>query len=152
MSENKGIPLYLDPMPTVYLTRKEHFNAAHRLWNPSWSEEKNYEVFGNCASKNYHGHNYDLYVTVRGSTNPETGFLVNLRDLSDLIKNEVVEAIDHKNLNVDVAMMEGKLTSTENLAIAIWKELEEKVRSIGAELYQVQLYETEKNQVTYYGE
>jgi 6-pyruvoyltetrahydropterin/6-carboxytetrahydropterin synthase len=139
-------------MPTVHLTRKEHFNAAHRLWNSEWSEEKNFEVFGNCASPNYHGHNYDLYVTVRGSTNPETGFLVNVRDLGKLVKEEVVEEIDHKNLNVDVPMMEGRLTSTENLAIAIWESLEEKVRSIGAELYKVQIYETEKNQVTYYGE
>lgn len=139
-------------MPTVHLTRKEHFNAAHRLWNSNWSEEKNFEVFGNCASPNYHGHNYDLYVTVRGSTNPETGFLVNVRDLGKLIKEEVVEEIDHRNLNVDVPMMEGRLTSTENLAIAIWERLEEKVRSIGGELYKVRIFETEKNQVTYFGE
>jgi 6-pyruvoyltetrahydropterin/6-carboxytetrahydropterin synthase len=139
-------------MRTVYLTRKEHFNAAHRLWNPDWSEKKNFEVFGDCANPNYHGHNYDLYVTVRGTPNPETGFLVNVRELGKLIKEEIVEAIDHKNLNVDVEMMEGKLSSTENLAIAIWDELEEKVRNLGPELYKVQLYETEKNQVTYYGE
>lgn len=139
-------------MRKVYLTRKEHFNAAHRLWNPDWSEEKNFEVFGECASPNYHGHNYDLYVTVRGTPNPETGFLVNVKELGKLIKEEIVEEIDHKNLNVNVPMMEGKLTSTENLAIAIWDELEKKVRKLGPELHKVQLYETEKNQVTYYGE
>ncbi len=139
-------------MRTVYLTRKEHFNAAHKLWNPDWSEEKNFEIFGECANPNYHGHNYDLYVTVRGAPNPETGFLVNVKELGKLIREEVVEELDHKNLNVNVPMMEGKLTSTENLAIAIWDELEEKVRKLGPELHRVQLYETEKNQVTYYGE
>lgn len=139
-------------MRTVYLTRKEHFNAAHRLWNPNWSDEKNFEIFGECANPNYHGHNYDLYVTVRGAPNPETGFLVNVRELENLVQEEIVEAIDHKNLNVNVPMMEGKLTSTENLAIAIWDQLEEKVRNLGPELHQVQLYETEKNQVTYCGE
>ncbi|MFB6257249.1 MAG: 6-pyruvoyl tetrahydropterin synthase family protein [Flavobacteriales bacterium] len=139
-------------MRTVYLTRKEHFNAAHRLWNTDWSEEKNFEIFAECASPNYHGHNYDLYVTIRGVANPETGFLVNVKELGALIKEEVVEKIDHKNLNVDVEMMKGMQTTTENLAIAIWEHLEDQVREMGAELYKVQLYETEKNQVTYYGE
>ncbi len=139
-------------MAKIHLTRKEHFNAAHRLWNPEWSEEKNYEVFAECASPNYHGHNYDLYVTLRGEPNPETGFLVNVKDLGKLIKEEVIEELDHKNLNVDVEMMKGKQTTTENLAIAIWERLETHVREMGAELYKVQLYETEKNQVTYYGE
>lgn len=139
-------------MATVYLTRKEHFNAAHRLWNPDWDEAKNFEVFGECASPNYHGHNYDLYVTVQGTPNPETGFLVNLKELSKLLQDEIVEEIDHRNLSVDVPLMKGRMSSTENLAIAIWERLEPKVRAMGPELYKVQLYETNKNQVSYFGE
>ena len=87
----------------IYITRKEHFNAAHKLFNPAWSEEQNNATFGKCANKNWHGHNYDLYVTVKGEINPDTGFVVNLKDLSTLIRIDVTEVLDHKNLNMDVS-------------------------------------------------
>src|SRR5436853_1478817 len=99
----------------VYLTRIEHFNAAHRLYNPGWSREKNDEVFGKCANDNWHGHNYELYVTVKGEPDPETGFLYDVKKLSLVIKEHVIEKIDHKNLNVDVDFMKGKMCSSENL-------------------------------------
>ncbi len=138
-------------MAEVFITRKEHFNAAHKLWNANWSAEKNHEVFGKCANPNWHGHNFDLYVTVKGEPNPETGFVVNIKDLQKLLREAVVEPIDHKNLNVDVPFMEGKITSIENLALSIWEILAPTVKKMGAELYCVKLYETEKNAVAYYG-
>ena len=92
----------------VYLTRQEHFNAAHKLYNPAWSREKNEEVFGKCANENWHGHNYDLYVTVKGTPDPNTGFLFDVKQLSTIIRQEVTEKLDHKNLNLDVAFMRGK--------------------------------------------
>ena len=106
----------------IYLTRKERFNAAHKLFNPNWSEEKNEEVFGKCANKNWHGHNFDLYVTVKGEVDPDTGFVVNLKELSRIINLLVIDKLDHKNLNLDVDFMEGKLASTENLAMEIWNQ------------------------------
>ena len=86
----------------IYITRKEHFNAAHKLFNPAWSEEQNNATFGKCANKNWHGHNYELFVTVKGEINPDTGFVVNLKDLSTVIRTDVTEILDHKNLNLDV--------------------------------------------------
>ncbi|MDX2001285.1 MAG: 6-carboxytetrahydropterin synthase [Chitinophagales bacterium] len=134
----------------VYLTRKEHFNAAHQLYNPDWSIERNNEVFGKCANKNWHGHNYDLFVTIKGTPHPDTGFIMNVKDLSTIIKREIVDALDHKNLNVDVPFMQGKFTSTENLAIAIWERLVPHIT--GGKLYCVKLYETENIYVEYFGE
>ena len=136
----------------VYLTRKEHFNAAHKLANPNWSDEKNLEVFGKCANKNWHGHNYELYVTVKGTPNPDTGFIINLKDLSVLIKNEVCLKLDHKNLNVDVPFLTNILPSTENVAIAIWKILDHQISELGAKLHCIKLYETSNNYVEYFGE
>ncbi len=136
----------------VYLTRKEHFNAAHKLANPNWSDEKNLEVFGKCANKNWHGHNYELFVTVKGTPNPDTGFIINLKDLSVLIKNEVCLKLDHKNLNVDVPFLATILPSTENVAIAIWKILDKRIADLGAKLHCVKLYETANNYVEYFGE
>src|SRR3984885_11887887 len=107
----------------VYLTRAEHFNAAHKLWNKEWSPEKNKEVFGKCANENWHGHNYELHITVKGEPDAETGFIFNAKTLGDLIKDVVVEKVDHRNLNIDVDFMKGKLTSAENVAIGIWNEL-----------------------------
>ncbi len=135
----------------IYITRKEHFNAAHKLYNPTWSEEKNNTVFGKCANKNWHGHNYDLFVTVKGKINPETGFVVNLKDLSTLIRVDVTEVLDHKNLNMDVVGMD-IMPSTENVAIFIWNKLESKIAQMGAALHCIKLYETESNYVEYYGE
>jgi len=136
----------------VYLTRKEHFNAAHKLSNPNWSEEKNWEVFGKCSNKNWHGHNYELYVTVKGKPNPDTGFIINLKDLSVLIREEVCLKLDHKNLNVDVPFLNDILPSTENVAIKIWEILAPKIIEMGAQLHSIKLYETESNFVEYFGE
>jgi len=137
----------------IYLTRKEHFNAAHKLWRPDWSDEKNREVFGKCANANWHGHNFDLYVTVKGKPDAETGFIIDLKFLSKLIKEKVVEELDHKNLNMDVPFMLGKMASTENLAVEIWKILEPEINIFpNCKLYKIKLYETERNFVEYFGE
>lgn len=135
----------------IYITRKEQFNAAHRLYNPDWSDERNAEVFGKCSNPNWHGHNYTLFVTVKGDTNPETGFLVNLKALSALIKSKIIDKIDHKNLNLDVEFMKGKMVSTENIAIAIWHELVQPIKKLGPSLHCIKLYETENNFVEYFG-
>ncbi|MBS1486516.1 MAG: 6-carboxytetrahydropterin synthase [Bacteroidetes bacterium] len=138
----------------VYLSRKEHFNAAHKLYNPAWSKEKNVEVFGPCANENWHGHNFELIVTISGNPNPETGFVVDLKKLSRLIREEVVEKLDHKNLNLDVPFLQGKMASTEILAMEIWKILEPKISDITSfgKLYKIKLYETPRNFVEYLGE
>jgi 6-pyruvoyltetrahydropterin/6-carboxytetrahydropterin synthase len=134
----------------VYLTRQEHFNAAHKLYNPNWSNEQNNAVFGVCANENWHGHNYDLYVTVKGNPDPETGFVYDVKKLSQLIKSQVVDKLDHKNLNLDVEFMAGKLCSTENLAIAIWEQLAPHLPS-SVELFCIKLYETPRIYVEYFG-
>jgi len=139
-------------MANLYLTRKEHFNAAHKLYNPAWTEEKNLEVFGKCANSNWHGHNFDLYVTVFGEPNPDTGFIIDLKVLSELIYERVIQHLDHKNLNIDVPFMAGILASTENLAVGIWEQLANSVAQMGARLHCIKLYETERNFVEYYGE
>jgi 6-pyruvoyltetrahydropterin/6-carboxytetrahydropterin synthase len=138
----------------VYVSRKEHFNAAHKLYNPAWSKEKNEEVFGSCANANWHGHNFELIVTVKGKPDPDTGFVVDLKKLSVLIRKEVVDKVDHKNLNVDVDFMTDKLASTENLVIEFWKILSPKLSSITkyGVLHSIKLYETPRNYVEYFGE
>jgi 6-pyruvoyltetrahydropterin/6-carboxytetrahydropterin synthase len=108
----------------VYLTRLEHFNAAHKLYNPNWSKEKNEEVFGECANENWHGHNFDLYVTIKGEVKDDTGFLMDVKNLKAIIKECVIKKVDHKNLNLDVGFLNGKMCTTENIAIGIWKELQ----------------------------
>jgi 6-pyruvoyltetrahydropterin/6-carboxytetrahydropterin synthase len=138
-------------MNKVYITRRETFNAAHKLWQPNWSEEKNNEVFGRCANKNWHGHNFILYVTVSGTPDPESGFVMNLKDLSAIIKKEVTEKLDHKNLNLDVPFLDGIMTSTENVIIAIWQILEPIIAAYGAALAKLKLVETENNFVEYFG-
>lgn len=137
----------------VFVSRKEHFNAAHKLYNPNWSEEKNVEVFGPCANANWHGHNFELIVTVKGDPHPDTGFVVDLKQLSKLIRKEVIDKLDHKNLNMDVDFMQGKMASTENLIIEIWKILFDKLPEItdNAQLHSLKLYETPRNFVEYYG-
>ena len=135
----------------VYLTRLEHFNAAHKLCNPAWSREKNEEVFGVCANENWHGHNYELYVTVKGDPHSDTGFLFDVKKLSNIIKAQVIEKLDHKNLNVDVDFMEGQICSTENLAIAIWQQLKAHIPA-GVQLHCIKLYETPRIYVEYFGE
>lgn len=138
-------------MNTVYITRRERFNAAHKLWRETWSDAKNEEVFGRCSNKNWHGHNFDLYVTVKGKPNEDTGFIIDLKVLSVLIKKEVIDHLDHKNLNLDVPFLKGMMASTENVAIQIWKRLEEKIKLAGGELVKIKLVETENNYVEYFG-
>ena len=135
----------------VYLTRSEHFNAAHKLYNPSWSFEKNEAVFGKCANDNWHGHNYELLVTVKGSPNPDTGFVFDVKQLSEIIREHVIEKVDHRNLNMDVEFMQGKMCSTENLAIGIWKELIPHLPP-DVQLHCIRLYETPRIYVEYFGE
>jgi 6-pyruvoyltetrahydropterin/6-carboxytetrahydropterin synthase len=135
----------------VYLTRLEHFNAAHKLYNPNWSKEQNDAVFGICANENWHGHNFDLYVTIKGRVNEDTGFLFDVKKLSLIIKNHVIEQLDHKNLNLDVPFMSGKMCSTETLAKAIWQQLSPHLPE-GVVLHCVKLYETPRIYVEYFGE
>lgn len=138
----------------IYVSRKEHFNAAHKLYNPKWSPEKNEEVFGPCANANWHGHNFELIVTVKGTPDPDTGFVIDLKELGDLVKNEVIEKVDHKNLNLDVPFMKGKMASCEILVIEFWKILFDKIQTIApaATLHSLRLFETRKNFVEYFGE
>lgn len=133
----------------VFLTRKEHFNGAHCLYNEMWSEEKNKEVFGKCSNRNFHGHNFDVYVTVKGSPHPDTGFVMNAHVLSRIIKKEVVERLDHKNFNMDVPELFGIFPSSENVAIQIWKWILPHID--GCELHCVKLQETENIYVEYFG-
>lgn len=135
----------------VYLTRVEHFNAAHKLYNEDWSEEKNLEVFGKCANPNWHGHNYELFVTIKGNPHPETGFVFNAKTLGKLINNVIVDRVDHRNLNVDVDFMQGKFTSAENFAISIWNELKPHIEKEGAQLHCIKLQETPRIYVEYFG-
>ncbi|MFY0688899.1 MAG: 6-carboxytetrahydropterin synthase [Cyclobacteriaceae bacterium] len=138
----------------IYVTRKEHFNAAHKLYNPNWSQEKNQEVFGACANENWHGHNFKLEVTVKGKVDPETGFVVDLKQLGDLIKREVVDKVDHKNLDLDVPFLKGQLNSCENVIIKFWEILAPLVKDMTYDggLHKLELIETPKNSVAYYGE
>jgi 6-pyruvoyltetrahydropterin/6-carboxytetrahydropterin synthase len=135
----------------VYLTRVEHFNAAHRLYNEHWSEEQNLSVFGKCSNANWHGHNYELHVTIKGQPNPDTGFVFNAKTLGDLIKDVVVEKVDHRNLNLDVDFMKGVFTSAENFAMGIWDQLKPHIEKNGAQLHCVKLLETPRIYVEYFG-
>ncbi len=135
----------------IYLTRRERFNAAHRLFIEEWDDTKNFEVFGKCSNPNWHGHNYELFVTVKGNLNPKTGFVVNLKVLSKIIREHVIDKVDHKNLNLDVPFMQGKITSTENVAITFWEILEPFVNELNCELHCIKVAETENNYIEYYG-
>ena len=134
----------------VYITRTEHFNAAHKLFNPEWSREKNDEVFGKCANENWHGHNFELYVTVKGEPDPETGFVFDAKKLSMIIKEHVTEKLDHKNLNVEVDFMKGKMCSIENLVTGIWDQLVNHMPG-NVKLHAVKLYETPRIYAEYFG-
>lgn len=137
----------------VYLTRVERFNAAHKLWVAEWSAEKNIEVFGKCSNKNWHGHNYQLFVTVKGQPHPQTGFIMDAKKLGKLIKDVVTEKLDHSNLNLDVDFIPKHLQpTTENLVILIWQQLEQAIKEEGAQLHCVKLVETETIFAEYYGE
>jgi len=136
----------------IYITRRERFNAAHRLFRNDFNDEKNLEVFGKCSNPNWHGHNYELFVTVKGDINPQTGFLVNLTDLKHTIREKITNKLDHKNLNTEVDFLQGKFTSTEVLCVSIWEQLEEEVKNLGAQLHKIKVVETENNFVEYFGE
>ena len=135
----------------IYITRRERFNAAHRLFRPDFSDEKNMEVFGKCSNPNWHGHNYELFITVKGKINSETGFLINLKELSVVVNEYVIIKLDHKNINLEVDFMKGKIVSSENLAIAIWQQLEQPIVILGASLHCIKVEETENNFVEYFG-
>ena len=138
-------------MPVMDLTRREHFNAAHKLYNPDWSREQNDVVFGKCANENWHGHNFELFVTVKGSPSAETGFVVDAKLLSKIINTYVIELLDHQNLNMDVDFMKGKICSIENLVYGIWNQLLPNMPA-GVSLYKIQLVETPRIFVEYFGE
>ena len=135
----------------ILVTRKAHFNAAHKLWNPQWDQARNEEVFGKCANKHWHGHNFELWVTVAGEVDPDTGFVVDLKWLKKIIEDRVIEPLDHSNINLDVPFMHGRMASTENLAMAIWDQLWDTLQHPRYRLYSLQLFETPNNSVTYYG-
>ena len=134
-------------MPIVSVNRKEHFNAAHRLYNPEWSEEKNEAVFGKCNNPNWHGHNYEMIVTLTGEVDPETGYVYDMKKLSDLIKEKVLNRLDHKNLNLDVTEFKNLNPTAENIVKVIYDllrpEIEDKYEM------KITLYETERNFVEY---
>ena len=137
-------------MPTVYITRKAHFNAAHRLHNPNKSAEWNEATFGKCNNPNWYGHNYELEVTVAGEPDPDTGYVLDLGELKRIIDEKISTKCDHANLNVDVDFMRGILPSTENFVVAIWRELAGALPS--GHLHRVRLYETDRNMAEYCGE
>jgi 6-pyruvoyltetrahydropterin/6-carboxytetrahydropterin synthase len=134
----------------VSVFRKERFNAAHRLFNPKWDEQKNFEVFGKCSYPNYHGHNYDLIVEVKGETDPETGYVIDMKVLSTIVKAEVTERYDHRNLNLDLEEFKNLNPTAENIAVVIWNRLRSKLEA-KYEL-SIRLYETERNFVEYNGQ
>jgi len=145
-------PYLCGPMPIVHITRRERFSAAHKLSRPDWSPEKNYATFGKCSNPNWHGHNYVLWVTVAGEPDPETSFVTDLSVLSRIIKERVIDRLDHQNIDLDVDFMKGRYSSTENLAVAIWEQLEEPVKALGVTLRTIKVEETENNYVEYHGE
>ncbi len=136
----------------VYVTRKEEFCAAHKLWNEAWPPEKNIEVFGACANPHWHGHNYTLFVTVKGKVNKETGFVIDVKKLKEIIHEKIISQVDHKNLNTEVWFMRNKITTTENLCVAIWEVLEEELEKLGVHLHCIKICETDRNIFEYYGE
>lgn len=134
----------------ITVHRKAHFNAAHRLFRKDWDDERNREIFGKCSNPNYHGHNYELIVSVKGEPDPETGFVMDLKILKELIREEVEDAFDHKNLNVEVPEFKDLNPTAENIAVVIWNKLRKKIREDHD--LEVTLYETPRNFVTYKGE
>ena len=138
-------------MPLVKVTTELEFSAAHRLFNPDWTEERNQEVFGGCANPNWHGHNYELQVTVEGPVEQETGFVIDFRDLKSLVDSRVIQDLDHKNLDLDVPWMTGLISSAENLVVAIWSRLADGLPE-GVKLTKLTLWETPRSYVEYTGE
>jgi 6-pyruvoyltetrahydropterin/6-carboxytetrahydropterin synthase len=135
----------------IYLTRRERFCAAHRMFREEWSDEKNMEIFGKCSNPNWHGHNYILWVTIKGEPSPENGFVMNINLLKKVILDNIITKVDHRNINIDVDFMHGKIATTENLAIAVWNELKPAIEREGAILHCIKIEETENNFIEYYG-
>jgi 6-pyruvoyltetrahydropterin/6-carboxytetrahydropterin synthase len=135
----------------IYLTRRERFCAAHRMFRQEWSDEVNQEVFGKCSNPYWHGHNYILYVTVKGEPSSEHGFVMNINILKEIILEKVISKIDHKNINLEVDFMNGKIATTENMAVAIWNELKPSIEKAGAYMHCIKIEETENNSIEYYG-
>ena len=135
----------------ITVTRRERFNAAHRLFNTEWSDDKNEKVFGKCSNKNWHGHNYILYVTVKGTIDPETGYLIDLKILSDILKHKITSKLDHKNLNLEVDFLKNTITTAENIAVKIFEEIAPEISKHNCTLHCVKLVETENNFVEYFG-
>ncbi|MGA1978485.1 MAG: 6-carboxytetrahydropterin synthase [Bacteroidales bacterium] len=135
----------------IYITRRERFSAAHRMFRQDWSEEKNRETFGKCSNPNWHGHNYVLWVTIKGELSKDHGFVININTLKKIINEKVIEKLDHRNINLDVDFMNGRIATTENLAVAIWNELKPEIEKEGASLHCIKVEETENNFIEYYG-
>ncbi len=133
----------------VYLTKKMHFSASHRLYNPLLNEEENLKLFKKCANKNGHGHNFTLEVTVCGEINPKTGYLIDLKELKEIINKNVIELLDHSNLNIDIDFFKNVIPTSENIALFAWKALENKIPN--AKLYKIKIAESETSAVEYYG-
>jgi len=139
-------------MPIAYITRRERFNAAHRLFRSELTDEENFNLYGKCSHPNWHGHNFELFVTVKGEVDQQIGYVTNLTNISNLIKELVIDKLDHKNINIDVDFMNGKIASTENLAISIWEVLKKPIEQMNVKLHCVKIQETENNFVEYFGE
>lgn len=137
--------------PKVYITRRFHFSASHRIYNPTWDEEKNLQVFGKCSHPHGHGHNYELEVTLAGPVQPDTGYVMDLSQLRSSIEEAVIEQLDHRNLNTDVPFLEGQIPSSENLIVALWAQIRDLLPE-GVELVRLRLWETPRNSFEYYGE
>jgi len=137
-------------VPRVKITREVHFNAAHRVYNPEWDDDRNTRVFGGCANPNWHGHNYELFITVEGEVDPETGFVMDLKELKDLVTERVVDDVDHKNLNLEVEWLDGVIPSTENLIVRTWERIAPELPD-GVELSRLTLWETPRHYVEYEG-
>ena len=135
----------------IFLTRREQFSAAHRMYRDDWTDKKNSEIFGKCSNPNWHGHNYILYVTVKGNISDELGFVMNLDKLKSIMRVKIIDKIDHKNINLDVEFMRGTIATTENLAVAIWNELKPEIETEGILLHCVKIQETDNNSIEYYG-
>ncbi|MGK9477857.1 6-carboxytetrahydropterin synthase [Melioribacter sp. OK-6-Me] len=134
----------------IYITRREVFSASHRIYNPELSDEENYRLYGKCSNPNGHGHNYILEVTIAGEVNPKTGYLIDLKKLKSIIRENVIDLLDHKNLNLDVEFLKNKIPTSETIVSEIWKQLVDKIPE--GKLYSVKLYETENNYIEYRGE
>jgi 6-pyruvoyltetrahydropterin/6-carboxytetrahydropterin synthase len=135
----------------IYITKRFHFSASHRVYNAELTNEENFKLYGNCSNPNWHGHNYVLEVTVAGEVDRELGYLMDLKELKKTVDETIIEKVDHRNLNIDVDFMKGIIPSSENIAVKFWNELEDRLTNPNAKLYSVKLFETENNFVEYKG-